>query len=176
MSRLLRQSVPPSPALAEPGNLDPWPGSGTRGATSARGVVLQTEGRILVAGRTGPSSQRDALLVRYNLDGSLDTMVGRGGVGVQVVSTDNDEFRAVRLVATPIGTSQDEIRAMLLVSDRLVVRIHADDRAMSRRVILVPRGPSTSEDTNPGFSWMATHGPMFESSRPPPAWSGRLDL
>jgi len=38
----------------------------------AQGVSLQDDGRIVVAGRSGPHPTRDFALVRYNADGSLD--------------------------------------------------------------------------------------------------------
>ncbi|MCG3155068.1 MAG: hypothetical protein DKINENOH_01670 [bacterium] len=54
---------------------------GPSGGAIAHGVVVQTDGRIVVAGEmsAGSSSTRDLALARYNGDGSLDSGFGVGG-------------------------------------------------------------------------------------------------
>ena len=49
----------------------------------ARAVVVQTDDKILVAGsaQPGKSSSSQAMVVRLNVDGSLDTTFGTGGIG-----------------------------------------------------------------------------------------------
>lgn len=46
----------------------------------ARAVALQNDGKIVVAGVAGESSDRDFMLARFNVDGSLDTDFGNQGV------------------------------------------------------------------------------------------------
>jgi uncharacterized delta-60 repeat protein len=48
----------------------------------ASGIVIQPDGRIVVAGTTDwvTTSNADVLLIRYNVDGSLDASFGTGGV------------------------------------------------------------------------------------------------
>lgn len=73
---------------ATEGSLDPSFGSGGRVATDffggtdiGRAVVLQPDGKIIVAGSdyVGGSEPIDFGLVRYNPDGSVDTSFGVGG-------------------------------------------------------------------------------------------------
>ena len=46
---------------------------------SATGIAIQSDGRIVLAGNSRGSSNSDASLARYHLDGSLDTSFGTGG-------------------------------------------------------------------------------------------------
>ncbi len=68
------------------GKLDPAFGSGGTTVSNvgpssvATGVALTANGQILVAGYTvGAQSNRDFLLARYRVDGTLDTTFGSGG-------------------------------------------------------------------------------------------------
>src|SRR5262249_60035871 len=81
------------------GTLDTGFGSGGKVTTDfsssndiAYAVVLQSDGKIVVAGSaTGPSTADDFALARYNGNGSLDTSFGAGGK----VATDfgvNDDY------------------------------------------------------------------------------------
>jgi uncharacterized delta-60 repeat protein len=57
------------------------------------GVVVQSDGKILIAGITDvvtPPSRWDLLLVRLNSDGTLDTNFGTGGKAINSISADND--------------------------------------------------------------------------------------
>src|SRR5439155_1103104 len=69
---------------AGPGDLDPSFGAGGQvltdfgGGDGARALALQADGRIVVAGRSCPSTC-DFALARYNPDGSLDPSFGSGG-------------------------------------------------------------------------------------------------
>jgi len=46
---------------------------------SANGLAIQTDGKIVVVGRTGNDGTRDFILARYNSNGSLDnTFSGNG--------------------------------------------------------------------------------------------------
>src|SRR5712691_1227384 len=73
-------------------------------ADEARAVAVQSDGKIVVAGRATIGSTFDFALARYNADGSLDTSFGTGGK-----------------VTTAIGTSTDEAYAIALQSDGKIV-------------------------------------------------------
>lgn len=73
----------------------------------ARGVAVQSNGRIVVAGFAANSSgNNDFALARYNSSGSLDTTFGTAGTGK---------------VTTAIGSSDDEIYGITLQSDDKIV-------------------------------------------------------
>ena len=69
----------------------------------ARGVTVQADGKIVVAGiGTGSDGPPDFALVRYNADGSLDTTFGTAGTGkilTPVGSVSNDQGNSVTLQA-----------------------------------------------------------------------------
>ncbi|HLQ44680.1 MAG TPA: delta-60 repeat domain-containing protein, partial [Planctomycetaceae bacterium] len=67
-------------------------------------MAVQSDGKIVVAGRATIGSTFDFALARYNADGSLDTSFGTGGK-----------------VTTAIGTSTDEAYAVALQSDGKIV-------------------------------------------------------
>ena len=46
----------------------------------ASAIVLQPDGKVVVAGRSFVSSTSDVLLIRYHSDGTLDTTFGTGGI------------------------------------------------------------------------------------------------
>src|SRR5438105_1170147 len=66
------------------GTLDPGFGSagevttplGTNGNSAARGVAIQADGKILVAGSAGPGGSQEFALARYTPSGSLDATFG----------------------------------------------------------------------------------------------------
>src|SRR5438445_6450996 len=66
------------------GTLDPGFGSagevatplGTSGNSAARGVAIQPDGKILVAGSAGPGGSQEFALARYTPSGSLDATFG----------------------------------------------------------------------------------------------------
>lgn len=76
-------------AYCAPGDLDPSFGSGGKvltvvgPTTSDRGnaVAIQSNGQIVVAGQTTQDEWEDALLLRYNTEGSLDTTFGPANNG-----------------------------------------------------------------------------------------------
>lgn len=77
-----------SAAFATPGDLDVRFGSNGKQTTSfspwndqARDVALQSDGRIVLAGRAGNTegTEDDFALLRYGTDGNLDTSFGTGG-------------------------------------------------------------------------------------------------
>jgi uncharacterized delta-60 repeat protein len=78
-------ALPGGIALAAPGDLDPsFDGDGRvttdfGGNDLAEGVAIQADGKIVVAGSSGPSNARDFALTRYNADGSLDSSFDADG-------------------------------------------------------------------------------------------------
>ncbi|MBI3804328.1 MAG: hypothetical protein HY282_11270 [Nitrospirae bacterium] len=69
-----------------PGTLDSTFGTGGKvitpvgfGSDSAVGVVVQQDGKVIVAGNTFNGANSDFLLLRYNPDGTLDTSFGTKG-------------------------------------------------------------------------------------------------
>jgi uncharacterized delta-60 repeat protein len=80
--------VPISSAPAAPGDVDPFFGDAAGAYTDfgggtedeGRAVVVQSDGKIVVAGVSGPTSTGgDFALARYNPDGSLDTTFSADG-------------------------------------------------------------------------------------------------
>ncbi|MBI3345430.1 MAG: hypothetical protein HY028_11360 [Gammaproteobacteria bacterium] len=67
------------------GGLDTSFGTGGKVTTDfgsfdgAGSLIIQPDGKIIAAGATGTTTNADFALVRYNLDGSLDTSFGTGG-------------------------------------------------------------------------------------------------
>lgn len=82
--------------LTANGALDPEFGSGDlvdtaigSGNSDARSVVVQADGKIVVAGTT-TGSNVDMALVRYNADGTLDTTFSGDGIATATVGTGED--------------------------------------------------------------------------------------
>lgn len=67
----------------------------------ARGMVLQPDGKIVLAGDYVGPDYRDFAVVRFNSNGSLDTDFGSGGKVITSVGANNDEAEDVAL--TPDG-------------------------------------------------------------------------
>jgi uncharacterized delta-60 repeat protein len=89
------------------GSLDSTFGTGGKlttpigsGDDNADSVVLQSDGKIVVAGDSGNGSNSDFAVLRYNSGGSLDTTFGTGGK-----------------VTTPIGSGNDYASDVVLQSD-----------------------------------------------------------
>lgn len=95
-----------APAQPFPGPLDPsFGGDGIVTTTvgsiaEANGVVVQPDGKIVVAGQ----AQSSFLVARYNSDGGLDLGFGTGGV-----------------VTTPIGSGYAQVNGIVLQSDGKIV-------------------------------------------------------
>ncbi len=85
--------------FSQEGSLDQSFGNGGKVITSvnsgedvAKGVVIQTDGKIVIAGYTFSSVfGYDFLCIRYNTDGSLDTSFGVGGVATFDLQTGSDD-------------------------------------------------------------------------------------
>ena len=85
------------------------PGFGTTGIVTtaigsgneaANAMVLQPDGKTVVAGGSVTGSYNDFALVRYNSNGSLDTSFGAGGIVTTAVSSNHDYAQAVD---SPVG-------------------------------------------------------------------------
>lgn len=82
-------------------------GSANDGATS---VAVQAEGKLVAAGYSNNGLSSDFALVRYNVDGSLDSTFG-GGDGITTTDFDNSNDQAMDLTldatgrAVVVGTS-----------------------------------------------------------------------
>ena len=93
------------------GSLDAGFGAGGKAITSfggidqASAVILQPDGKIVVAGQTDTGISIDFALARYNSDGSLDGAFGSGG----------------RITTNFTGTSDDLGAAVALQSDGKIV-------------------------------------------------------
>ena len=72
----------------------------------ANAVILQPDGKIIAAGVSGSFASYDFALVRYTTNGTLDSSFGTGGK-----------------VITPIGSGNDEARAVVLQSDGKIVAV-----------------------------------------------------
>jgi uncharacterized delta-60 repeat protein len=105
------------PGLAAPGNLDPTFGNGgivTTGLTGgirtyfASGMAIQSDGKIVAVGEgytgSGPGTNWDFAIARYNTNGSLDGSFG--GIGI---------------VLTPIGNAHDGARSVAIQADGKIV-------------------------------------------------------
>ncbi|KQT13097.1 hypothetical protein ASG40_19865 [Methylobacterium sp. Leaf399] len=75
------------------------------GSDMGRSVVVQADGKIVVAGQgVGPSGTNDFAVVRYDRNGSLDTTFGTGGK-----------------ILTPVGTGSDIGRSVFVQADGRIV-------------------------------------------------------
>jgi uncharacterized delta-60 repeat protein len=86
------------------GSLDSSFGSGGIVTTSinsgddvGRSIVVQPDGKILLGGLSNNGSSDEFALVRYNINGSLDTSFGLNGTITTSVSTGNDQGWSVKL-------------------------------------------------------------------------------
>jgi uncharacterized delta-60 repeat protein len=108
-------------APASPAGLDPTFGSDGRvstpvGAGKAEGVLIQSDGSIITAGRRAVNGGIDFALTRHDADGKLDTGFGTGGI-----------------VTTDLGSATDEgLDAALLEDDGFVVVGRTDGPGFNR--------------------------------------------
>ena len=116
----------PAAALAAPGGLDPSFGNGGTVITSfggsdvASAVVIQSDGKLVVAGRTNIAGNTVFALARYNAIGSLDPAFGTGGlVTTDFGSTD-------QALAVALQTDGKIVTAGRRGSDVIVARYNAD--------------------------------------------------
>jgi uncharacterized delta-60 repeat protein len=93
------------------GALDPTFGSGGMvttaigsGNAAAKGVIVEPDGNLVIAGHAVVGGDRDVLVARYDANGTLDPTFGTGGI-----------------VTTPVGSSYDQAEALVRQSDRRLV-------------------------------------------------------
>ncbi|MES2543564.1 MAG: T9SS type A sorting domain-containing protein [Bacteroidota bacterium] len=159
------------------------------GSIFVKSVVVASDGKILVAGYTGISPNRDFAVFRFNTDGTLDTTFDTDGIVTTAIGTGNDlantmiiqsdnkilvagqaiiagnyDFALVRYnvdgsldtafggtgkVTTPIGTNVDIIKAIDLQTDgKIVVSGHSVNSTIN--YIAVARY-DTNGILDPGF-------------------------
>ena len=99
--------------LLADGSLDPTFGTAgmvltqaSTGHDQAYAVALQADGKIVVAGfgKSGTGTTRDALLVRYNEDGSLDPGFGIGGIVLSTLGETGDQQFLYAMDVAPDGS------------------------------------------------------------------------
>jgi uncharacterized delta-60 repeat protein len=122
------------------GSLDPSFGTGGKVTTNLGGsqetafsVVVQSNGKIVVAGRSGNGSNDDVALVRYNTDGSLDPSFGTGGE-----------------VITALGGYIDEGDSVAVQSDGKIVVAGASSNGSNYDIALVRYASDGSLDPSFG--------------------------
>ncbi|MBL0343344.1 MAG: T9SS type A sorting domain-containing protein [Bacteroidetes bacterium] len=93
------------------GTLDPFFGIGGIVTTdignfydAAKSVAIQSDGKIVVAGKSGPGGNTDFAVVRYDSNGTLDSTFGTSGI-----------------VTTNIGTGNNEATSLVIQSDSKIV-------------------------------------------------------
>ncbi len=125
------------------GSLDPSFGQGGRvqtdfgGADNASAVGVQTDGKIVVVGKSGPAGLNTSsafAVARYNADGSLDTTFGQGGT--QLTPLDGSPFTFATdlvlqgdgkiVVAGAAGRNVVVSGVTTFVEDTALVRYNAD--------------------------------------------------
>ena len=72
-------------------------GTGTT-ADQANGVAVQPDGKVVIAGAASNGSNLDYVVIRYNVDGSLDTTFATGGIGTYAIDARDDWANAVHLL------------------------------------------------------------------------------
>jgi len=111
------------------------------GADYCNGVVLQSDGKIIAAGRSFTGSSYDFSLARYNSDGSLDTAFDSDGI-----------------VTTAVGPNWDYGQAVTIQSDgKILLAGYSDVGAPNfHDFALVRYNPDGSLDTSFGTAGVVT--------------------
>ena len=91
-------TVTPIEIFAQPGALDLTFGingivTTSIDTNSANGysVAIQTDGKIVMVGNSGPTINRDFAIVRYNTNGTLDNSFGNNGIVTTDIGAESDE-------------------------------------------------------------------------------------
>lgn len=96
----------------------------------SKGQVIQPDGKIVVVGFTGFGSSVDFAMIRYNVDGSLDTSFGSGGK-----------------VTTSFGTGTDIANAVALQGDGKIVVVGSSVQGSNNDVAMARYNPNGTLDT-----------------------------
>ena len=119
-------------------------------------IALDGQGKIVVAGYTNNGTNNDIAVVRYTVDGTLDTAFG-GGDGI---------------VTTPIGVGDDYGRSVLIDSQgRIVVAGHFSNGSNLSDFVVVRYKTDGTPDTSFGGDGIVTIGQAVEEY----AYSAVLD-
>jgi len=106
----------------------------------AYGVAVQSDGKIVAAGSSFKGSGYDFALVRYNTDGTPDSLFGTGGI-----------------VTTAIGSSYDVARAVAIQPDQKIVAVgYSDSGATGYDFAAVRYNTDGTLDSGFGSGGMAT--------------------
>jgi len=100
------------------------------GIDVANYVVVQSDGKIVVAGYSHNGSNVDFAVVRYNTDGSLDTSFGTGGK-----------------VTTAVGSSNDTGRSVVMQSDGKIIVVGSSENSTDTDFAVVRYNTNGSLDT-----------------------------
>jgi uncharacterized delta-60 repeat protein len=109
--------------------------TGTAAGVSGQSVVVQPDGKVLVAGTTSASGRNESFIVtRYNTDGTLDASFGTGGSVTVNVDGENDELAAVALQSDGkiVLAGNDQTSTTPSASQILLARLNADGTLDSR--------------------------------------------
>jgi uncharacterized delta-60 repeat protein len=104
-----------------------------------RALVLQKDGKLVVAGQAATESHTAFALARYNPDGSLD-----------------HTFNTTGILTTPIGTSDDEATALAIQPDGKLVAAGFSTQTPATLFALVRYNPDGSLDTSFNFTGKVT--------------------
>jgi uncharacterized delta-60 repeat protein len=99
-------------------------------------MVIDSQGRIVLAGRTQQPTLHDFALARLNSDGSYDTTFGPG-------VAPSDQGR----VTTPIGTSDDQASSLTIDPQGRIIAAGSADVASLRQFAVARYNPDGSLDT-----------------------------
>jgi uncharacterized delta-60 repeat protein len=128
------------------GDLDPIFGIGgvvttaISGDDRGRSVVIQPDGKIVVAGQSGEFLNSDFAVIRYTISGTLDTAFGSGGI-----------------VTTSIGSSSNDIcYAVALQPDGKIVAAGGSSEGANNVLVLVRYNGNGSLDTDFGSGGIVT--------------------
>ena len=109
------------------------------GDSEVLALGIQSDGRIVAAGKSPDGSNNDFALVRYNTDGSLDTTFGTGGI-----------------VITPVGSGCDYANALGIQSDGKIWAAGKSFNGSRYNFTLVRYNTDGSLDTTFGTSGTVT--------------------
>jgi len=104
------------------GDLDPTFGDSGRvlAALSVNDVVVQPDGKVLVAGTARVDGTSDGIVARYNADGSLDASFGTGGVTRVALDV---SFSHGGLAGIDQGSVEESLRAFAFDADGKIVAV-----------------------------------------------------
>jgi uncharacterized delta-60 repeat protein len=117
------------------GDLDALFGSGGKTLQDLRtrddfafATALQSDGKILLAGKasTGTTTGNDFAVVRFNVDGTLDTTFGVGGMSVMDVGSTSDTAYAIAIQSSGKIVVAGESRIGTAQPDFAMIRLNAD--------------------------------------------------